>query len=268
MGRNTHSAQTTTGNWEQSGQAPLIVIKNVQKSFGTNHVLRGFDLKLFPNENVVILGKSGSGKSVLIKCLVRLVDFDEGEVSVLGNSIRDLGQKELDILRTEVGFLFQGSALYDSMTVRENLLFPLRRHPDRMRGNDPEMLVRNALKDVALEHAMNLMPAELSGGMKRRVALARTLILQPKIILYDEPTSGLDPMTANEIIQLMLKIQREHQTASLIITHDMDCARVISNRIIILYQGINYAEGTYEELAQSDDPIVRAFFKEVQKPDL
>ena len=267
MVSSTNSVHTSARDSGNSGQSPLIVINNVHKSFGTNHVLRGFDLSLYPNENVVILGKSGSGKSVLIKCLVRLVNVDAGEVSVLGKSITDLEQKELDILRTEVGFLFQGSALYDSMTVRENLLFPLRRHPDRMRGEDPEMLVRNALKDVALEHTMDLMPAELSGGMKRRVALARTLILQPKIILYDEPTSGLDPMTANEIIQLMLKIQREHQTASLIITHDMDCARVISNRIIILYQGINYAEGTYDELSQSDDPIVRAFYKEVQKPD-
>lgn len=267
MERQTQIDRTISALRNDKGQDPLIVIQDVQKSFGSNHVLRGFDLQLYPNENVVILGKSGSGKSVLIKCLVRLVDIDEGEVLVLGKSIPDLGQKELDELRTEVGFLFQGSALYDSMTVRENLLFPLRRHPDRMRGEDPEVLVRSALRDVALEHAMDLMPAELSGGMKRRVALARTLILQPKIILYDEPTSGLDPMTANEIIQLILKIQREHDTASLIITHDMDCARVISNRLIILYQGINYAEGTYEELSQSQDPIVRAFFKEVQKPE-
>lgn len=244
---------------------PLIVIKGVQKSFGSNHVLRGFDLELFPKENVVILGKSGSGKSVLIKCLVRLVEIDEGEVLVLGKSIPDMEQKELDELRTEVGFLFQGSALYDSMTVRENLLFPLRRHPDRMRGEDPEVLIRSALRDVSLEHAIDLMPVELSGGMKRRVALARTLILQPKIILYDEPTSGLDPITANEIIQLILKIQKVHNTASLIITHDMDCARVISNRMIILYQGVNYAEGTYEELSNFEDPAVRAFFKEVQK---
>jgi len=221
-------------------------------------------MKLFPKENVVVVGKSGSGKSVLIKCLVRLMEVDEGEVIVLGKSVPDLDMAELDTIRTEVGFLFQGSALYDSMTVKENLQFPLRRHPERKLGEDEELLVREALSSVGLEYAISLMPAELSGGMKRRVALARTLILKPKIILYDEPTTGLDPITANEIIQLMLKIQKNLNTASLIITHDMDCARVISNRMIILQDGINYAEGTYEELSKSTDPKVKAFFKEVQ----
>lgn len=243
---------------------PLITIKGVKKHFGSNEVLRGFDLELFPNENLVIVGKSGSGKSVLIKCIVRLLEVDEGEVIVLDKSIPHLGQQDLDEVRTEVGFLFQGSALYDSMTVRENLQFPLRRHPERMKGQNEESLIVNALRSVGLEHAIDLMPAELSGGMKRRVALARTLILRPKIILYDEPTSGLDPITANEIIKLILKIQKDYDTASLIITHDMDCARVISNRMIILNDGINYAEGTYEELEKSNDPKVRAFFKEVQ----
>lgn len=244
---------------------PLLDMKGVKKAFGTNKVLKGFNLQLYPNENVVILGKSGSGKSVLIKCLVRLIDIDEGEVLVLGKSVPDLKQKELDEIRTEIGFLFQGSALYDSMTVRENLLFPLRRHAQRMKGQDEEALILNTLKSVGLADAIDLMPAELSGGMKRRVALARTLILQPKIILYDEPTSGLDPITSNEIIQLILKLQSDFNTSSLIITHDMDCARVISNRVIILLDGINYAEGSYDELSCSDDPKVKAFFKEVQK---
>jgi len=243
---------------------PLIEIKGLKKAFGSNKVLRGFNMKLFPKENVVVVGKSGSGKSVLIKCLVRLMEVDEGEVIVLGKSVPDLDMAELDTIRTEVGFLFQGSALYDSMTVKENLQFPLRRHPERKLGEDEELLVREALSSVGLEYAISLMPAELSGGMKRRVALARTLILKPKIILYDEPTTGLDPITANEIIQLMLKIQKNLNTASLIITHDMDCARVISNRMIILQDGINYAEGTYEELSKSTDPKVKAFFKEVQ----
>lgn len=242
----------------------LVELKNVKKSFGANQVLRGVNLQLFPHENVVILGKSGSGKSVLIKCLVGLLDVDEGEVLVLGKSIPELSQSELDYIRTEVGFLFQGSALYDSMTVRENLRFPLRRHPERKLGANEEQLIRDALRNVGLEHAIDLMPAELSGGMKRRVALARTLILKPRIILYDEPTTGLDPITANEIIQLILQIQKDYDTASLIITHDMDCARVISNRMVILQDGINYAEGTYHSLSQSDDPKVKAFFKEVQ----
>lgn len=248
----------------QENKEPLVRIKGLKKAFGSNQVLRGFNLELYPNENVVIVGKSGSGKSVLIKCLVGLVEVDEGEVRVLGKSIPDLDQEELDHIRTEVGFLFQGSALYDSMTVRENLRFPLRRHPERMKGRDEEVLIVDALKSVGLEQAIDLMPVELSGGMKRRVALARTLILQPKIILYDEPTSGLDPITANEIIQLILKIQRDFNAAALIITHDMDCARVISNRMIILNEGINYAQGTYQVLSASTDPKVRAFFKEVQ----
>ena len=181
MKDHTNNKSDVTASMETANSKdPLIVIKGVKKSFGSNYVLRGFDLELYPNENVVIVGKSGSGKSVLIKCLVRLVDVDEGKVMVLGKSIQDLERKELDQVRTEVGFLFQGSALYDSMTVRENLHFPLRRHPERMQGQDPEVMIREALKDVSLEHAIDLMPAELSGGMKRRVALARTLILQPK----------------------------------------------------------------------------------------
>jgi phospholipid/cholesterol/gamma-HCH transport system ATP-binding protein len=239
----------------------LIEIRNVHKSFGDNHVLNGFHLDLFDRENLVIVGKSGSGKSVLLKCIVRLTDIDEGTLKVLGKNIPDLNRDELDYLRTDVGFLFQGSALYDSMTVRENLQFPLRRHPERMRSEDENKLILQALQSVGLAHTLNLMPEELSGGMKRRVALARTLILKPKIILYDEPTSGLDPITAKEIIELILQVQREYDTASLIITHDMDCARVISNRMIILVDGINYAEGTYRELAAMTDPKVRAFFK-------
>ena len=249
---------------QSQDKVPLISMKGIKKSFGDNYVLRGVDLELFPNENVVIVGKSGSGKSVLIKCLVRLTDIDEGTVEVLGKSIPELDHDALDQIRTEVGFLFQGSALYDSMTVRENLQFPMRRHAERMKDMDEGKLILETLESVGLAHAIDLMPVELSGGMKRRVALARTLILQPKIILYDEPTSGLDPITANEIIQLILKIQAERNTASLIITHDMDCARVISNRMIILQDGINYAEGTYEELSKVQDPKVKAFFKEVQ----
>lgn len=240
---------------------PLVEIKDLKKAFGSNQVLKGFNFKLYPRENVVIVGKSGSGKSVLIKCLVKLIEIDDGVVKVLGKNIPDLDREELDEIRTEVGFLFQGSALYDSMTVRENLQFPLRRHPERMANNNEDSMVLEALESVGLAHAIDLYPAELSGGMKRRIALARTLILQPKIILYDEPTSGLDPITSNEIIQLLLKIQKKFDTASVIITHDMECARIVSNRMVILNDGINYAEGTYAELSNSDDPKVRAFFK-------
>jgi len=247
-------------NDKDSG-SPLIRIKDLSKSFGENHVLNGFNLELFELENVIILGKSGSGKSVLLKCIVRLMDYDSGSIEVLGKDIKSLGQQELDKLRTDVGFLFQGSALYDSMTVRENLAFPLRRHSKRMEGFDEDDLILSSLKSVGLEEAIDLMPVELSGGMKRRVALARTLILKPKVILYDEPTSGLDPITAKEIINLILKVQQEYNTASLVITHDMDCARVLSNRIIMLVNGIDYAKGTYKELSASGDPHVMAFFK-------
>jgi phospholipid/cholesterol/gamma-HCH transport system ATP-binding protein len=248
-----------------SQKKSVIKIRNLKKSYDTNHVLKGFNLDLYEGENLVILGKSGSGKSVLIKCIVSLDSIDEGEVTVLDKSISGLNQDELDIIRTEVGFLFQGSALYDSMTVRENLSFPLRRHPGRIQGISEKDLILKTLESVGLAHVIDLMPSELSGGMKRRIALARTLILNPKIILYDEPTTGLDPITSNEIVQLMAKIQEEYNTSALIITHDMDCARVISNRVIILQDGINYAEGTYEELAKSEDIKVKAFFKVVNR---
>jgi phospholipid/cholesterol/gamma-HCH transport system ATP-binding protein len=180
----------------------------------------------------------------------------------MGKEIKLLDRPTLDILRSDIGFLFQGSALYDSMTVRENLEFPMRRHKKKL-GNisDTTPLVLEALESVGLADAIDLMPEELSGGMKRRVALARTLILRPKIILYDEPTSGLDPITAKEIIELMRSIQKKYGTSSLIITHDVDCARVISERMILLVDGVNYAEGTYEELVSSTDPKVEAFFK-------
>lgn len=240
----------------------VLQIKDLHKSFGSNHVLRGFNLRLFEGENLVIMGKSGSGKSVMVKCLVGLIQPDSGSITIKDHDITTMGQKELDLLRTEIGFLFQGSALYDSMTVRENLEFPLRRHKDKIENfQGTEILVREALENVGLAHAIDLMPSELSGGMQRRVALARALILKPKIIMYDEPTTGLDPITAKEIIQLMRSIQKKYKTSSIIITHDVDCARVISNRMILLVDGINYAEGTFEELSNSSDPQVQAFFK-------
>lgn len=240
----------------------IIHIKDLYKRFGNNHVLNGFNMKLFKGENLVVMGKSGSGKSVMIKCLVGLMQPDSGYISVMGNEIKLLDRPTLDILRSEIGFLFQGSALYDSMTVRENLEFPMRRHKEKLGDiSDTTPLVLEALESVGLADAIDLMPEELSGGMKRRVALARTLILRPKIILYDEPTSGLDPITAKEIIELMRNIQKKYGTSSLIITHDVDCARVISERMILLVEGINYAEGTYDELVKSKDPKVEAFFK-------
>lgn len=241
---------------------PIIEIKNLKKSYGNNHVLEGFTMELYEGENLVIMGKSGSGKSVMIKCLIGLEEPDNGTITIMGQNINNLEHSELDELRTEIGFLFQGSALYDSMTVRENLEFPLRRHTKKFGViKDTTPMVMEALENVGLTHAINLMPSELSGGMKRRIALARTLILQPKIILYDEPTTGLDPITSKEIILLMMSIQKKYNTSSIIITHDVDCARVIANRMILLIDNINYAEGTFEELSNSDDPKIKAFFK-------
>lgn len=241
---------------------PVLELKDLKKSFGDNEVLKGFNLKLFEGENLVIMGKSGSGKSVMVKCLVGLIQPDSGSITINDHDITTMGQTELDILRTEIGFLFQGSALYDSMTVRENLEFPLRRHKDKIENfQGTEVSVKEALENVGLLHTIDLMPAELSGGMQRRVAMARALILKPKIIMYDEPTTGLDPITAKEIIQLMRDIQEKYGTSSIIITHDVDCARVASNRMILLVDGINYAEGTFEELSNSKEEQVQAFFK-------
>ena len=243
-------------------QKAIIEIKDLKKSYGDNPVLDGFNMVLNEGENLVIMGKSGSGKSVMIKCLIGLEEHDSGTIVIMGKDISELSQKELDDLRTEVGFLFQGSALYDSMTVRENLEFPLRRHKKKFgKITDTTPLVMEALENVGLAHTINLMPEELSGGMKRRIALARTLILQPKIILYDEPTTGLDPITAKEILLLMMSIQKKYNTSAIIITHDVDCARVISNRMILLVDGINYIEGTFEELSIVTNPKVQAFFK-------
>ena len=245
-----------------STSKPIIDIRNLKKSYGDNHVLDGFSMKLYEGENLVIMGKSGSGKSVMIKCLVGLEEPESGTIEIMGQAIGALERDELDELRTEIGFLFQGSALYDSMSVRENLEFPLRRHTKKFGViEDTTPMVMEALENVGLAHTLDLMPSELSGGMKRRIALARTLILQPKIILYDEPTTGLDPITSKEIILLMMSIQKKYNTSSIIITHDVDCARVISNRMILLVDSINYAEGTFEELAASNDPKIQAFFK-------
>lgn len=240
----------------------IIIIKDLHKQFGSNVVLNGFDLELFEGENLVVMGKSGSGKSVMIKCVIGLEQPDSGSILVMNEEINNLEQEDLDELRTEIGFLFQGSALYDSMSVRENLEFPLRRHTKKFGViEDTTPLVMEALESVGLAHAIDLMPNELSGGMKRRIALARTLILKPKIILYDEPTTGLDPITSKEIILLMNSIQKQYNTSSIIITHDVDCAKVIANRMILLIDGINYIEGTFDELASSTDPKVQAFFK-------
>ena len=246
----------------ETKKEPIIIINDLHKTFGTNTVLNGFNMILNEGENLVVMGKSGSGKSVMIKCVIGLETPDSGSIFVMNKEINRLEREVIDELRTEIGFLFQGSALYDSMSVRENLEFPLRRHTKKFgKIEDTTPLVMEALESVGLANAINLMPNELSGGMKRRIALARTLILKPKIILYDEPTTGLDPITSKEIILLMKSIQEKYNTSSIIITHDVDCAKAIANRMILLIDGINYIEGTFGELSSSSDPKVQAFFK-------
>lgn len=235
-------------------------IEHLKKSFGKNEVLKDINLKVEKGENLVVLGKSGSGKSVLIKCLVGLIEPDEGKVILLGKNIEELSIEELNKLRKKVGFLFQSAALYDSMTVRENLEFPLRDLSSKPQEEIDE-LVEEALKNVGLLDAIDKMPSELSGGMRKRVGLARTLILKPEIILYDEPTTGLDPITSKEISQLILDIQKKYNTASIIITHDIECARITANRMIILKDGTSLTEGTYKELSESKDEWTHSFFK-------
>lgn len=236
-------------------------ISHLYKSFGNNHVLNDFSFTLHKGENVVVLGKSGSGKSVLIKCIVGLLEPDEGTIEVLGKNITQISRADLDQVRAKVGFLFQSNALYDSMTVRQNLEFPLRRHWIKVSQQEVNQMVTNALEDVGLLHTIDMMPAELSGGMRKRIALARTLILKPEIILYDEPTTGLDPITAREIIELIVRIQRKYRTSSLIISHDMTCVRMAADRVIMLIDGRCYAEGRFEELQKSTDPKVKQFFE-------
>jgi phospholipid/cholesterol/gamma-HCH transport system ATP-binding protein len=239
---------------------PVIDIRNVYKSFGSNHVLKDFSTQLLQGENLAILGKSGSGKSVLIKCIVRLIDHDKGTIRVFDKNVQDLEQNELDEMRAKVGFLFQSNALYDSMTVRENLEFPLRRHSIRGRDGDAGKSVMEALEDVGLAHTIDMMPVELSGGMRKRIALARTLILRPEIILYDEPTTGLDPVTAREISNLIVKVQKKYNTSSMIISHDMNCINLTANRVIMLINGTCYADDSFANLAQREDPMVHEFF--------
>ena len=239
----------------------VIEIRNLKKDFGKTKVLKGIDMDLKQGENVAILGQSGTGKSVLIKCIVRLIDADSGEIRVLGKDVFTQSTNEFQETRKKVGYLFQGGALYDSMTVRQNLEFPVRRTQLGKNKKEVKELVEQSLENVGLLDAIDKMPAELSGGMKKRVGLARTLILKPKIILYDEPTTGLDPVTSGEISELILSVQEKYNTSSIIITHDMKCAAMTSNRLKLMMDGKFYAEGTFDELKESEDKTVNAYFK-------
>lgn len=239
----------------------VIEIEHLYKTFGDNSVLADFSLVLRKGENVAVLGKSGSGKSVLIKCIIGLMRADKGSIRLLGQDIDNLNHQELDEIRSRVGFLFQSNALYDSMTVRENLEFPLRRHWIKMTSAEQDAKVLEVLSNVGLAHAVDMMPAELSGGMRKRIALARTLILDPEIIFYDEPTTGLDPITGKGISKLIREMGEKYNTSALIISHDMNCIRMTADRIIMLIDGTCYAQGSYEELKLNNDPKVKQFFE-------
>lgn len=257
MIKDTTEMETTQ---EHTTDEPVVVIEQLKKSFGSNHVLKELTLTVSKGENLVVLGKSGTGKSVLIKCLVGLIPADEGKLQVLGKDILELDEKGLNELRRKVGFLFQSGALYDSMTVRENLEFPVRRQLNSKSKEEISKLVLEALENVGLADAIDKMPSELSGGMRKRISLARTLILKPEIMLYDEPTTGLDTITSKEISKLILNIQKKYQTSSIIITHDMECARIVADRVIILKDGKVIGEGTYDELKNSGDEEISSFF--------
>jgi len=245
---------------KQNGLA-VVEMEHLQKSFGDNHVLRDINLVINKGENLVILGKSGTGKSVLIKCIVGLDDFDEGKLVILGKNISELKDKELIEIRKKIGFLFQSGALYDSMTVKENLEFPLQRQLHSIPKEEINSLINEALQNVGLAEAIEMTPSELSGGMRKRLGLARTLILKPEIMLYDEPTTGLDPITSKEISNLILEVQKKYNTSSIIITHDIECAKLTANRIVVLKDGICAAEGSYDELENSADEWIRSFFE-------
>jgi phospholipid/cholesterol/gamma-HCH transport system ATP-binding protein len=238
----------------------MIEIRHLKKGFDNTEVLKDINLDLHKGENLVILGRSGQGKSVTIQCIVGLLEYDDGSLKVFDQEVKELAAKKLLEVRTKIGFLFQSGALYDSMSVRENLEFPLKRVLNIRNGAELNKRVEEMLEAVGLEEAIDKMTPELSGGMRKRIGLARTLILKPAIMLYDEPTTGLDPISSREISELIVRLQKKYETSSIIITHDMSCAKITADRLLVMHDGSFVAEGKYEELAGSKDPDVHDFF--------
>lgn len=238
-----------------------IDIEHLKKSFGKNEILKDVNLKINKGDTVVTLGKSGTGKSVTLKCIVGLIKPDSGKVMVLGKNIPELSYEELQYMRKKIGFVFQSGALYDSMSVRENLEFPLMRNTD-LKKEEIDKKVAEVLKDVGLTEAIDKMPSELSGGMKKRIGVARTIIMNPEVMLWDEPTTGLDPETTRDISHLIVRMQRKYKVTSIVVTHDMICAQIVANKIVVLKNGTYTESGTYDELENSDDEFVKSFFEE------
>lgn len=238
----------------------VISIRDLKKSFGGMIVLNGVDIDVFKGENVAVLGRSGTGKSVLIKIIAGLLKPDTGVIKVLGKEVNKLNEEELRKLRSRIGFSFQSSALYDSMTVKENLVFPLVRNRKNLNSKQINEAIEKVLEDIGLPQVINQLPAELSGGQRKRVGIARTLILQPEIMLYDEPTSGLDPITSVEINNLINEVQQQYNTSSIIITHDLTCAKTTGNRIAMLTGGKFLKQGTFKEVFDSADEDVKSFY--------
>jgi len=252
--------QLNNASLNRKSNEPVIEISNLKKTFGQQEVLKNVSIKLFNEENLVVLGKSGSGKSVLIKCIVGLLKPDGGTINVFNKNVTELSREELGELRQKIGFLFQSGALYDSMTVKQNLEFPLRRIKRNLTENEINEKVIEVLENVGLADALNKMPSQLSGGMRKRISLARTIVVDPMIMLYDEPTTGLDPATSDEISLLIIDVQKIYKTSSMIITHDINCARKTGDRIIMLEDGEVYKEGKIEDFENSTDQLIKSFF--------
>jgi phospholipid/cholesterol/gamma-HCH transport system ATP-binding protein len=262
--------EATTGtrqaNTAQTGNREIIAdVKGLGISFGKQEVLKELDMQLYNGENLVVLGKSGTGKSVLIKCMVRLLEADKGKVNILGQDVYALKKNELDELRQKIGFLFQSGALYDSMTVRQNIEFPLKRIKKKITTEALDEKVKEVLENVGLTDAIDKMPSQLSGGMRKRISLARTIAVDPMLMLYDEPTTGLDPVTSKEISMLINEIKQKYKTSSIIITHDMECVRYTADRILMLQDGKIYMEGQLLDFENSKDPMIQSFFQSVRE---
>ncbi len=246
---------------ESKSSKKVIEVNNLRKGFGNQEVLKNVSLQLFDGENLVVIGKSGSGKSVLIKCIIRLLNPDNGTINVLGENVSNMDRNGLSELRKKIGFLFQGGALYDSMTVKQNLEFPLLRIKKNLTQKEADNKVKEVLEHVGLSDAIDKMPSQLSGGMRKRISLARTIVVDPLIMLYDEPTTGLDPATSDEISSLINEVQKKYKTSSLIITHDIECARATADRVIMIQDGEVYSEGKIEAFEKSTDVLIKSFFK-------